>query len=143
MEKTYLAFCVGKPRSGLLSEAIGRHPVHRKEMTIMPDGKEAITDIQILAFNDKLSFVLAKPKTGRTHQIRVHLKHAGAPVLGDTVYGSSKANQTFDVARQLLHAYKIAFTHPITGAALTITAPIPKDIQFWMHQLSTTTCKIH
>ena len=92
MEKTYLAFCVGKPRSGLLSAAIGRHPVHRKEMTIMPDGKEAITDIQTLAFNDKLSFVLAKPKTGRTHQIRVHLKHAGAPVLGDSVYGSSKAN---------------------------------------------------
>jgi 23S rRNA pseudouridine1911/1915/1917 synthase len=136
MEKTYLAFCIGKPRSGLLSAPLGRHPVHRKEMAVLPDGKEAITDIQILAFNDKLSFVLAKPKTGRTHQIRVHLKHAGAPVLGDAVYGSAKANLAFDAKRQMLHAYRIAFTHPITAAPITIAAPIPKDLQFWMHQLS-------
>lgn len=135
MEKTYLAFCVGKPRSGLLSAPLGRNPIHRKEMTVLPDGKEAVTDIQVLAFNEKLSFVLAKPKTGRTHQIRVHLQHAGAPVLGDSVYGSARANQTFNVQRQLLHAYRLSFTHPITGTPLTIAAPIPKDLQFWMQQL--------
>lgn len=136
MEKTYLSVCVGKPRNGILSAPLGRHPVHRKEMTVLPDGKEAITDIQVLAFNDKLSLVLAKPKTGRTHQIRVHLKHAGAPVLGDAVYGSTKTNNTLDVQRQLLHAYRLTFTHPITHVPITITAPIPKDLQYWMQQLS-------
>jgi len=147
MEKTYLAFCVGKPHSGLLSAPIGRHPVHRKEMTVLPDGKEAITDIQILAYNEKISFVLAKPKTGRTHQIRVHLKHAGAPVLGDSVYGSLKANGVFGVQRQLLHAYRIAFKHPITGMPITITAPMPQDLQSWVQRLASlsileTACKI-
>lgn len=135
MEKTYLAFCVGKPRCGLLSAPIGRHPVHRKEMTVLPDGKEAITDIQILAYNDKLSFVLAKPKTGRTHQIRVHLKHAGAPVLGDSVYGSVKSNGFFGVQRQLLHAYQITFTHPITDMLITIAAPMPEDMKSWVKKL--------
>ncbi len=147
MEKTYLAFCVGKPPCGPLSAPIGRHPVHRKEMTVLPDGKEAITEFQILAYNDKLSFVLAKPKTGRTHQIRVHLKHVRAPVLGDSIYGSAKANGVFGVQRQLLHAYRIVFTHPITKMPITITAPMPHDMKLWVQRLASTSiletaCKI-
>lgn len=136
MEKTYLALCVGKPRSGLLSAPLGRHPVHRKEIAVIPDGKEAITEIQILALNDQFSLVLAKPKTGRTHQIRVHLKHAGAPILGDSVYGSQRMNKECEVDRQLLHAYRLSFTHPITALPLTISAPIPKDLGNWMQRLS-------
>src|SRR3990167_562654 len=69
--------------------------VHRldKEMAALPDGREAITELQVVAFNDKVSLVLAKPRTGRTHQIRVHLKHIHAPVLGDNLYGK-RGDQT-------------------------------------------------
>ncbi len=136
MEKTYLAICIGKPRSGLLSAPIGRHPVHRKEMTVLPDGKEAVSEIQVLAYNEKISLVLIKPKTGRTHQIRVHLKHLGTPVLGDEVYGQTKTNQTHKIERQLLHAHRLQFNHPITNAPVSLCAPLPQDMQIWMQQLA-------
>jgi 23S rRNA pseudouridine1911/1915/1917 synthase len=121
--KTYLAICHGTPRPGILSAPIGRHPSHRKEMAIVPTGKEAITEFQVLAVHKHLSLVRALPKTGRTHQIRVHLKHLGASVLGDTVYG------TPDACRHMLHAHKLSFSHPVTHQLLTFTAPLPLDFQ--------------
>ena len=130
MEKTYLAVCVGSPKNGMISAAIGRHPVHRKEMTVIPDGKEAVTHVQVVAIGNRLSLVLLKPKTGRTHQLRVHLKHLGTPILGDEVYGSPVSG-----LRHMLHAYKLSFTHPITLAPLHLCAPIPADMKQWMHQL--------
>jgi 23S rRNA pseudouridine1911/1915/1917 synthase len=135
MEKQYLAICVGRPRNGLLSAPIGRHPVHRKEMAVLPDGKEALSDIQVVAFNEKLSLVLIKPKTGRTHQIRVHLKQLGTPILGDEVYGSDRANESHGATRQLLHAYRLSFTHPITQIPTHLTAPIPEDMKGWIQTL--------
>ncbi|MDE3045875.1 MAG: RluA family pseudouridine synthase [Verrucomicrobiota bacterium] len=135
IEKVYLAICIGRPANGTVSAPIGRHPVHRKEMTVLPDGKEAITDIKVLAFHQNLSLVLAKPKTGRTHQIRVHLKHLGAPVLGDEIYGSSRANETLQAHRQLLHAYQLRLRHPISGASLQFTAPLPADFKHFLQQL--------
>ena len=135
MEKTYLAICAGKPRSGLITAPIGRHRVHRKEMAILESGKEAISEIQVVAYNDKISLALIKPKTGRTHQIRVHLKHVGAPVLGDEVYGQPRINQTFGVSRQMLHAYRLTFSHPITGEKISLCAPLPEDMQSWIRQL--------
>lgn len=130
VEKMYLAICRGKPRSGAVNLPIGRHPVHRKEMTILPDGREAITEFQVLACNDRNSLVLARPRTGRTHQIRVHLKHLGCPIVGDALYGSDKESD-----RQLLHAYRLSLTHPITQAPLSFTAPLPADIKLWMQRL--------
>jgi 23S rRNA pseudouridine1911/1915/1917 synthase len=130
VQKHYLAICHGRPASTLVNLPIGRHPVHRKEMTVLPDGREAITEIQIAAFNDKISLVLAKPRTGRTHQIRVHLKHIGCPVLGDVIYGKRDTH-----ARHLLHAYRLTFDHPITGAPLRLIAPIPQDMLLWMQKL--------
>lgn len=130
MEKMYLAICTGKPRNGILSAPIGRHPVHRKEMAVLGDGREAITDVQVVALNERYSLVLLKPKTGRTHQLRVHLKHLGAPVLGDALYGSARPG-----LRQLLHAYRLSFRHPITNAPLTICAPLPDDMKSWMKEL--------
>jgi 23S rRNA pseudouridine1911/1915/1917 synthase len=135
MEKLYLAICVGRPKTGLLSAPISRHPVHRKEMAILPDGKEAITEIQVAAFNDKLSLASLRPKTGRTHQIRVHLKHLGAPILGDSVYGIERINHSLGVSRQLLHAYRLTFIHPITNAEISLSAPLPEDMKYWMNQL--------
>jgi 23S rRNA pseudouridine1911/1915/1917 synthase len=130
IEKQYLAICTGRPKTGLLSAPIGRHPVHRKEMAVLPDGKEAVTDVQIVALNERNSLVLLKPKTGRTHQLRVHLKHLGAPVLGDSVYGTP-----VDGLRQMLHAYRLTLIHPITNEPLTLSAPIPDDMKFWMREL--------
>lgn len=142
MQKQYLAICVGKPRSGMISAPIGRHPVHRKEMAVLPDGKEAISEVQVVACNEQLSLVLVKPRTGRTHQIRVHLKHLGTPVLGDELYGSTRANQSLGAERQLLHAYRLSFVHPITGASLQLTAPLPQDLLVYIQQLcGPTLCK--
>ena len=135
IEKLYLCVCVGNPPNGLLSAPIGRNPAHRKEMTVLPDGKEAITHFSVAAFNQRLSLVVARPKTGRTHQIRVHLKHLKTPILGDELYGAMKTNLALGAPRQLLHAYRLTFAHPITGEPLHITAPIPEDMKGWMQQL--------
>jgi 23S rRNA pseudouridine1911/1915/1917 synthase len=129
IEKLYLALTVGLPPNGLYSAPIGRHPVHRKEMAVLQDGKEALSHIQVAAHTPPLSFVLVKPKTGRTHQIRVHLKHLGAPVLGDSVYGHEKGNREWALSRHMLHAYRLCLPHPITGAPLQFTAPVPEDMR--------------
>jgi 23S rRNA pseudouridine1911/1915/1917 synthase len=133
MEKLYLAICTGRPQNGIVNLPIGRHPVHRKEMAVLPDGREAISEFQVAAFNDQWSLVLALPRTGRTHQIRVHLKHLGCPILGDPVYG--KRSDIQGPGRQLLHAYRLSFDHPITGAPMRLTAPIPDDLKVWMQRL--------
>ncbi|MBI3508337.1 MAG: RluA family pseudouridine synthase [Chlamydiia bacterium] len=130
VEKTYLAICTGRPANGTIQAPIGRHPVHRKQMAVLSDGREAITEIQLLAYNETHSLVLVKPKTGRTHQIRVHLKHIGCPVVGDSLYSNSH-----QADRHMLHAYRLAFNHPIKQHRILITAPFPEDFKSWMKRL--------
>lgn len=126
IHKQYLAICLGKPKQGILSAPIGRHPQRRKEMAVRDhNSKEAVSDIKVLAFNEKRSFILVEPKTGRTHQIRVHLKYLNCPIVGDELYGKADSSAN----RQLLHAYRIKFNHPITRESIEITAPIPQDIK--------------
>jgi len=132
IEKKYLAICIGKPGSLNINEPIKRHPTKRKEMSVVEDGKESITKLDVLAYNEELSLVMATPKTGRTHQIRVHLKHVKSPILGDSVYGSDSMNKKFKVERQLLHAFKLKFTHPITSLPFEVIAPIPDDLKKFM-----------
>ncbi|PIS01810.1 MAG: RluA family pseudouridine synthase [Chlamydiae bacterium CG10_big_fil_rev_8_21_14_0_10_35_9] len=129
IEKQYLAICLNHLENQKVDAPIARHPVKRKEMAVVENGKQAITCFQTIAFQNDLSLVLAKPVTGRTHQIRVHLKHINHPILGDATYGSAKANKKYHVERQLLHAYKLQFTHPITNVAMEIVAPIPEDMK--------------
>lgn len=135
MDKTYLAVCIGRPANGTIQAPIGRHPTQRKEMAVLSDGRDAISEVQTLAFNDQISLAMVRPKTGRTHQIRVHLKHIGCPILGDPIYGSEKANQQLGPQRLLLHAYRLGFNHPVTKAPLRLTAPIPDDFKPWMQRL--------
>lgn len=130
VEKLYLAICLGKPSNRIINVPIGRHPVHRKEMAPLPDGREAITEIQVAACTEQASLVLAKPKTGRTHQIRVHLKHVGCPIIGDPLYGRADLHP-----RPLLHAYRLSFPHPITKAPMRLIAPIPADMKSWLQKL--------
>ncbi len=129
IKKYYLAVCVGTPQEGLIDAAIKRHPVNRKEMSVnLENGKQAKSICRVLSKNESLSLVEVELLTGRTHQIRVHMKHVGNPILGDTVYGSANANKKFNPSRQLLHAHRLEFIHPITSKTMHICAPIPDDI---------------
>ncbi|MCK4934715.1 MAG: RluA family pseudouridine synthase [Simkaniaceae bacterium] len=136
IEKTYIAITLGNPKNGILSAPIGRHPKNRKEMTLLDvGGKEAITEIETLANREHLSYVSLSPKTGRTHQLRVHLKSCNAAVLGDSVYGNEKMKEKYGIKRQLLHAHQISFTHPLSKKRMNLSAEIPKDIQKWINHI--------
>lgn len=133
--KEYWSICVGKPADGEISAPIGRHPVHRKQMAIVPTGKQAISFVKTLGWNDKLSFVQVVIATGRTHQIRVHLKYKGTSVLGDALYGNPSVNQFYGAQRQLLHAAKMRFIHPFTGKEVEVFAPPPEDMLRFMRKV--------
>ena len=129
LEKSYLALCVGTPGNGTIEAPIKRHPTKRKEMAVDPTGRAATSITNVLAFDGKLSLVEVLLITGRTHQIRVHLKHKGAPILGDQVYGAPAWNKQYDAPRQMLHAYRLSFCHPITGMKINLKAPLPADFK--------------
>jgi len=124
--KTYLAIVRGRPRAsaGVSSGPIARHPVHRQRMAVSsrPGARAAETAWRVLTGDGRLSLVECRPKTGRTHQIRVHLQHLGHPIAGDRTYGGGA-----DHPRQLLHAWKLSIQHPATGQPLEFTAPVPPD----------------
>lgn len=128
--KEYLAICVGNPGKGEIEAPIGRHPVHRKQMAVVPNGKQARTLYQTVGWNDKLSIVKVHIITGRTHQVRVHLRHRGTPILGDEVYGQAQANAHYKVTHQLLHAFVVRLVHPLTGQSIELRAsPSPSMIE--------------
>ena len=124
--KIYLAIATGnfREKSGRIEGAIGRHPIHRKKMTVLVGerGRAARTDYRVLDTLDAGTLVECTLHTGRTHQIRVHLKHLGHPLAGDEVYG-----RRGKFLRQMLHAWKLGFTHPVSGECMQFTAPIPPD----------------
>ena len=122
---------------GIIETHIGRHPRERKMMAVVSAdaGKPAITHYRVLAATDKVSLVEVRILTGRTHQIRVHLAHLKHPVLGDTVYGGRQDGIPVRPARQLLHAWKLVFTHPGSGERIAFTAPIPADFRQAMDTL--------
>lgn len=130
MQKEYIAIALGKVASQTVSWPIKRCPIHRKKMIVCHnEGKEALTEIELIEFNGSLSKLLIKPKTGRTHQIRVHLKHLGNPILGDKLYGTASINERYKADRHYLHAKKLSFIHPITGEILDLEAPLPKEME--------------
>ena len=108
---------------------IGRDPRNRLRMAVVDlaqhAGKTARTDIDLLAGNEEVSLVRCTLHTGRTHQIRVHMASLGHPLVADAVYGGKEAG---GMARQALHAFRLAFTHPMTGQALVLRAPLPPDM---------------
>jgi 23S rRNA pseudouridine1911/1915/1917 synthase len=124
--KVYLALVEGtpKPAEGVIDAPVARDPVHRERMAVVTRGREAVTAYRVVERFKGVSLVEARPKTGRTHQIRVHLAAIGHPIAGDRVYGKRSAV----VARQFLHALRIAFDHPRTGERMTLEAPLPADL---------------
>ncbi len=129
IKKFYKTICLGIPSVTEINAPIQRHPTKRQEMTVCQEGgKPAVTLLEILKKGARTSLLSIELITGRTHQIRVHLKHIGHPVLGDALYGQENANAKWKVKRQLLHAERLIFPHPRTGILLNITAPLPADI---------------
>lgn len=128
LEKTYVCIAKGifKDKSGRIKTLIGRDPRDRKKMAVVTEnGKIAISNYEILDESKNYSLVKVRIETGRTHQIRVHMKSLNHPILGDATYG----NSTDGIARQMLHAYRLKFTHPISKKDMVVTAPIPEDFK--------------
>jgi len=123
VEKTYHAIVVGNVRSKnfTINLPIGRHNVYRKKMTVRSDGKESITNVNVIKRFDAHTLVEASPKTGRTHQIRVHLSYKGYPIAGDKIY--SKSSCKYETL--MLHAKKLSFKHPKTNETLEFEADYP------------------
>lgn len=130
--KRYLALVEGivAHDQGCIDAPIGRDTRNRQQMTITTrDSREAKTHFRVLQRFARHTLLLLQLETGRTHQIRVHLKAIGHPVVGDPVYGSGNVPKGFTLQRQFLHAFQLQFNHPITGELIEIEAPLPKDLQ--------------
>ncbi|MGL4608858.1 MAG: RluA family pseudouridine synthase [Trueperaceae bacterium] len=130
-EKEYIAIAVGKLDDDIhLNAPIGRHPIQRQKMSVGGESaRPANTYFRVLARIPGYSLVKAKPHTGRTHQIRVHLAHLSASILGDEVYG--KGSSVID--RQALHAHRLTLPHPKTNEAISFVAHIPIDmVEAWL-----------
>lgn len=133
VKKEYVALVWGKPSPprGTIKTLIGRDPHHRKKMSVkVSSGRESVTHYEVVQSWDDISFVRLRIETGRTHQIRVHMTHLLHPVVGDALYGRSRKHELGDlIVRQMLHAERISFTHPRTGAELEFNAPLPTDFR--------------
>jgi 23S rRNA pseudouridine1911/1915/1917 synthase len=159
VKKTYLAVTVGNPgKRVVIDKPIGRHPIHRQRMRVVPDphrkdssgmapkdrikdfptkslsqsGRRALSYVDTLSFDGKLSLVQIRIATGRTHQIRVHLQDRHTPIYGDEVYGIADWNKRLakmhGIERPLLHAYRLELDHPITGEHMVFEAPMAEDM---------------
>lgn len=135
VEKVYLALVYGVPSTpaGVIEAPIGRDPRQRKRMAVVRDGKPARTEFTVQERFTESALLEVRPKTGRTHQIRVHLAFIGHPVVGDSVYGRRKRG--IPCPRQFLHAARIAFIHPVTGRPVECTAPLPEDLAATLESL--------
>jgi 23S rRNA pseudouridine1911/1915/1917 synthase len=127
--KEYLAIVKGhvKKDKDSIHATIGRHKIHRKKMDIRAtNGREAYTEYQVIHRSKSWSYLRLLPKTGRTHQIRVHLASIHHPVIGDNLYGGKST--IHNMGRQALHAHRLELKHPVTGSQLSFYAPLPPDM---------------
>ncbi|HEY0511105.1 MAG TPA: RluA family pseudouridine synthase [Thermoanaerobaculia bacterium] len=139
VEKLYLGIAYGAPSppAGVIEAPIGRHPQRRKEMAVRPGGRPSRTGYRTLAAAAGLALLEMNLATGRTHQIRVHLKHVGHPLVGDPAYGEARwkalpravQGPLKDFPRPALHAWRIAFRHPATDEPVAFEAPVPEDVR--------------
>jgi len=128
-EKTYLALCAKAPapREGRIAEPLGKDPRRAGLRRVDPRGEPAVTRYRTLREGARGALVEARPETGRTHQIRVHLAHLGAALVGDPRYGGARLVGEIRIPRVMLHAARLELPHPVTGAPLVFQAPLPDD----------------
>jgi 23S rRNA pseudouridine1911/1915/1917 synthase len=140
LERAYLAVCNGhpRPRSGTISERVGRSDANRKKMAVLPNnssrGKHAVTHYKVLRELEGCSLVECRLETGRTHQVRVHLASTGHALVGDPLYGRASAVlrpilQRLGFRRQALHAALLGFVHPVTSDRLRFASDLPIDMK--------------
>ena len=136
ISKTYLAVVNGVPgmREGRIENRIGRHPVDRKRMAVgthEATTKEAVTEWKMVAEHRGCALIRCRLLTGRTHQIRVHMRESlGMAILGDSIYAQPN-RQLVRMPRLMLHAWRLGFTHPITGEVMNFEARIPEPFREW------------
>jgi 23S rRNA pseudouridine1911/1915/1917 synthase len=146
VRKEYVALVYGTPAhlQGTVDAPIGRDPRDRKRMAVVATGRPAITDYEVVERLRHASLLRCRLRTGRTHQIRVHMKHLGHPIAGDPLYSGpqwrgipdKRMQKVFStLERQMLHAAKIAFEHPRSGERVTFEAPLPADFAGVIAQL--------
>ncbi|MFO8009854.1 MAG: RluA family pseudouridine synthase [Dehalococcoidia bacterium] len=126
IEKGYLSLVSGElsPAEGAIEGPVGRHPGDRKKMAIVSGGREAVTHYKVVEHIGKYTFLEVRPETGRTHQIRVHFSSIGYPLVGDAVYGGD----TRLIKRQFLHAHRLGFRLPGSGAYRVFTSNLPEEL---------------
>jgi 23S rRNA pseudouridine1911/1915/1917 synthase len=131
IHKVYLALAKGtfESKTGTIDVPIGRHKTHRKKMsTHTSAGRDAQTRYEVIRQLDGYAYLQLFPRTGRTHQLRVHLASIGHPILGDSLYGGKLGPGLPQIARQALHAHQLELTHPVTGNLLQFQSPLPPDM---------------
>lgn len=137
INRIYHAICIGiiKQDEGDINAPIGRSPGDRKKMSVVSGGKNAFTHYRVLKRfeQEQLTYIECRLKTGRTHQIRVHMAHIGHPLLGDEVYGP-RNKRNFRTYGQCLHAKILGFVHPTTGEYIETDAPLP---EYFSHLIET------
>lgn len=135
IKKVYLALVRGNvvQDQGVIDLAIGRHKIHRKKMAVQKEGgRPATTRFEVIARYPHFSYLRLFPKTGRTHQIRVHVAQMGHPILSDKIYGGKLDEKHMKLPRQALHAYQLEISHPISGETQKFIAPLPEDLDFYL-----------
>jgi len=130
-DKTYLALCARapSPAEGRIDAPLAKDPARPGARRVAAGGEAAATRYRTLRLGPGAALVEARPETGRTHQIRVHLAHLGAPLLGDARYGGPRRVGEVAIPRVLLHAARLELAHPVTGARLVLEAPVPEDFR--------------
>ncbi len=134
-KKVYVALVKGviPENEAIIEMPIGRHPTDRKKMAVVKDGREAYTKFKVLERFEKYTYVEVELKTGRTHQIRVHMAHIGYPIVGDDTYSNGK--NPFGVTSQMLHSKTLGITHPVTNEYMEFNAPIPNEFESVLNKL--------
>lgn len=144
VKKTYTALAHGKivPKEGEVSIPVGRLPWNRMRFGVVPGGRESVTFYKVIAYyvdntrRETYSYVDLSPKTGRTHQIRVHLKYLGYPIFADFLYAGRKTAKKDRkiLGRVFLHAAKISFIHPKSGKEVEFESPLPEELESVLKQ---------
>lgn len=126
--KVYLSLVEGRlqPRRGLIDAPLGRDPRRRTRMSVTPGGRPAQTEYQVLEELEAFTYLEARPRTGRTHQVRVHLAFTGHPVAGDRLYG--RRNRALGLDRPFLHAHRLVFRRPSDDGRVEVESPLPEDL---------------
>ena len=135
LSRIYHCIVTGNLRedTGTVDAPIGRHPVDRKRMAVVADGRRAVTHWRVLERFQGFTYVECRLETGRTHQIRVHMAHIGHPILGDTVYGNKK--EVKGLQGQCLHAVGLRFIHPRTGEPVELSCGLTEEFEEQLRKL--------